>query len=75
MIDEAHVNQQSGLYTIILREIPSLIVLAVGVPSLFSYSVSFPEHTKYNPCEIFLQEEELGDVAIYLLDEVRRRNI
>jgi hypothetical protein len=75
MIDEAYVNHESGLYTTILREIPSLIVLAVGFRFFFSYTLSFPERGKYNPCEILLQEEELDDVAIYLLDEVHRRNI
>mmetsp|Transcript_19514 Transcript_19514/g.26800 ORF Transcript_19514/g.26800 Transcript_19514/m.26800 type:complete len:356 (-) Transcript_19514:357-1424(-) len=69
IIDEVQNNVDAPIYSYLLRNSPSLIVLSAGVPKLLQSSPGFPNDSKYNPSRILLQMNEIREVAERWLNE------
>ena len=68
MIDSAHTYKDALIWSFLLRNLKSLIVLAAGVPTWIEKTPDFKRDLKYSPAKIFLQDFEIEEVIDKLLD-------
>jgi len=75
IIDEVQNNVNAPIYTYLLRNSPSLIVLSAGVPKIILSSPAFPDDSKYSPSKVLLQMNEIHEVVTLWLSEASKVGI